>query len=875
MVAKSRFDPSRVTGIVSSLLITGYSSDDARRFAIQMESERVSLCRMKLMNNKLLSKARFEAGAHARIEGAKTEGRADGKSSVPPRSTEAESRLHQPQQDFGETKPAPTTTTSTSTCSTSGESNPKTVIRVSEPMVNSSKGDSDDEGERRRRSHSQESELNIVKLRSKSYVSDTAKRRPVKPRKRATDCVTPSCSQSTEERSLSRVTKELFPSTIDVRMANGDDEGSTGQPPPPGTQPEVVGTASGATTTSNTASNANANASDQGADNSALGAHGPIESDPTQGEWSQEDHARFLELIGKVNQYGLHERYNLFGPSVPPPSSHRRGASSLPPSSSNSRDRANSSHRSHSHNADDIQNVRSSSNVRFDDANTSHPSNSRLDGAYNSHPSGTFRSNYASAPPSFPEIIAIQQARSGKWYRPRENGTWELHYPNQSLFTYAIIAGRLPDSEVPPDNPRVDFSQGHAQQFGSSGQQQQRQQQQPSSANGGTIPINPTSGQAQGGQGTSGSGTRRDPPRTQVNPGDYMTESQYRLFREDQARLYGLNNTTNANDQYRERVYDQGSRRGYSFDREEDSPNANSRPSRDRHRSDRDDHRNYPPDRDNQRGNSSDREDCRCNRSNSSRDSDDNRSSRQRIPDNQSFYQGHDRNFGRSNPGNLSLKPPLAHCALKFDGKGMTDCYLDMLDRYVPFYKNNPNDMLRDVLLTLTGDAKEKYYSYYKTFKTYADFKKWIKDAFQPPALRQIMRQHFVEVLQREGESASDYIDRKLGVIRDLPTCFGEDEKVEELYKGLLSQYMDWVKLKDTPTVSDLRTAAYEQEKQWENKRIRMRQERALLTAEENESHRGKQRNCNLDGGSQQNNASNANNFGNRAQNNSSSNTGS
>src|SRR5439155_22275016 len=140
--------------------------------------------------------------------------------------------------------------------------------------------------------------------------------------------------------------------------------------------------------------------------------------------------------------------------------------------------------------------------------------------------------------------------------------------------------------------PRVDFSQEHAQQFGSSGQQQQ----QPSSANGGTIPINPTSGQAQGGQGTSGSGTRRDPPRTQVNPGDYMTESQYRLFREDQARLYGLSNATNANDHPRERVYDQGSRRGYSSDREEGSPNANSRPSRDRHRSDRDDHRNYPPD---------------------------------------------------------------------------------------------------------------------------------------------------------------------------------------------------------------------------------------------------------------------------------------
>src|SRR5437867_11462959 len=221
MVAKSRFGPSRVAGIVSSLLITGYSGDDARRFAIMMESERVSQYRAKLMNNKLLSKARFEAGAHARIEGAKTEGRADGESSVPPRSTEAESRLHKPQQDFGETEPAPTTSsTSTSTCSTSGESNPKTVTRISEPMVNTSKGDSDDEGERRRRSRSQESDLNIVKLRSKSYVSDTAKRRPVKPRRRATDCVTPSCSQSTEERLLSRVTKELCPSTIDVRMAD-------------------------------------------------------------------------------------------------------------------------------------------------------------------------------------------------------------------------------------------------------------------------------------------------------------------------------------------------------------------------------------------------------------------------------------------------------------------------------------------------------------------------------------------------------------------------------------------------------------------------------------------------------------------------------
>src|SRR5438445_12293828 len=132
MVAKSRFDPSRVTGIVSSLLITGYSSDDARRFAIQMESERVSQCRAKLMNNKLLSKARFEAGAHARIEGAQTEGRADGESSVPPRSTEAESRLHQPQQDFGEREPAPPST-SPSTCPTSGASNPKTITRLSEP----------------------------------------------------------------------------------------------------------------------------------------------------------------------------------------------------------------------------------------------------------------------------------------------------------------------------------------------------------------------------------------------------------------------------------------------------------------------------------------------------------------------------------------------------------------------------------------------------------------------------------------------------------------------------------------------------------------------------------------------------------------------
>src|SRR5439155_27260735 len=86
---------------------------------------------------------------------------------------------------------------------------------------------------------------------------------------------------------------------------------------------------------------------------------------------------------------------------------------------------------------------------------------------------------------------------------------------------------------------------------------------------------------------------------------------------------------------------------------------------------------------------------------------------------------------------------------------------------------------------------------------------------------------------------------------------------------------MEWVKLKDTPTVSSLRTAAYEQEKQWENKRIRLRQERALLAVEESEAHRGKQRNRNQDGGSQQHNASNASNFGNKAQNNSSSNTGS
>src|SRR5438132_2571577 len=82
---------------------------------------------------------------------------------------------------------------------------------------------------------------------------------------------------------------------------------------------------------------------------------------------------------------------------------------------------------------------------------------------------------------------------------------------------------------------------------------------------------------------------------------------------------------------------------------------------------------------------------------------------------------------------------------------------------------------------------------------------------------------------------------------------------------------MDWVKLKDTPTVSDLRTAAYEQEKQWENKRIRMRQERALLAAEEN-ANRGKQKNRNRDGGNQPNNAED---IGHRAQNNSSNNTGS
>ena len=81
------------------------------------------------------------------------------------------------------------------------------------------------------------------------------------------------------------------------------------------------------------------------------------------------------------------------------------------------------------------------------------------------------------APPIFPGIISIQQTRDGRWFTPLPQGGWERHYPDRTLYTYAIISGLMSDSDIPPDNPRVDLSQGHAQQFGSS---QQRQQQQTS-----------------------------------------------------------------------------------------------------------------------------------------------------------------------------------------------------------------------------------------------------------------------------------------------------------------------------------------------------------------------------------------------------------
>src|SRR5207245_777194 len=205
---KSRFDPYRVAETISSLLITGYSSDDARRIAIKIESERALQFRQRLIQQKMLSTVRNVQSAPVRPDV-----RSDAVSSAQTRSKEAESRLQQP-QSTGEGSTAPTTTTteaesrldqpqstrassttSTTTASTrpaSGESSRSTVPNVSDPMVITSKGDSDDERERRRRSRSQDSSKNIVKLRSKSYVSDTAKRRPVKPKARLIDCATPS-----------------------------------------------------------------------------------------------------------------------------------------------------------------------------------------------------------------------------------------------------------------------------------------------------------------------------------------------------------------------------------------------------------------------------------------------------------------------------------------------------------------------------------------------------------------------------------------------------------------------------------------------------------------------------------------------------------
>src|SRR5438445_3571028 len=222
MGVKSRFDPLRVARTIGDLMITGFSGDDARRIAIKIESERALQFRQKLIQQKMSSTVRNVQSAPVRPDV-----RSDAVSSAQKRSKEAESHLEQPQSNRERTA-APTTTTeaesrldqpqstrarsttSTTTASTrpvSGESSRSTVPNVSDPMVVTSKGDSDDEGERRRRSRSQDSSKNIVKLRSKSYVSDTAKRRPVKPKIRVIDCNTPSCSQSTEERVLSRITK--------------------------------------------------------------------------------------------------------------------------------------------------------------------------------------------------------------------------------------------------------------------------------------------------------------------------------------------------------------------------------------------------------------------------------------------------------------------------------------------------------------------------------------------------------------------------------------------------------------------------------------------------------------------------------------------
>src|SRR5437867_304964 len=170
MRTKSKFDPIRVAGLVSSLLITGYSDDDARRLAIKMEKERAFIFRRKLINDKHLLKARFVPCAPARIEI-----RSDEESSTQSRSAEADSRLHQPSKGSGE-KSMPPPTTTTSTYPISGATNPKPTTAVSDPMVILTKVDSDDEGERRRRARSQESDPNIVRLRSRSYVSDTAKR---------------------------------------------------------------------------------------------------------------------------------------------------------------------------------------------------------------------------------------------------------------------------------------------------------------------------------------------------------------------------------------------------------------------------------------------------------------------------------------------------------------------------------------------------------------------------------------------------------------------------------------------------------------------------------------------------------------------------
>src|SRR5439155_9324282 len=109
MRTKSRFDPIRAAGLVSTLLITGYSDDDARRLAIRIEKERAFQFRRKLINDKHLLKARFVPCAPARIDS-----RSDAASSAQTRSNEANSRLHQSKEDSGERLATPSITSTSS-----------------------------------------------------------------------------------------------------------------------------------------------------------------------------------------------------------------------------------------------------------------------------------------------------------------------------------------------------------------------------------------------------------------------------------------------------------------------------------------------------------------------------------------------------------------------------------------------------------------------------------------------------------------------------------------------------------------------------------------------------------------------------------------